>query len=116
VNSSPQWPFVAGRAKNNGEPSVIGFLEPYQEQLEKYKHLSMDTEAKLLCMGMLQGIYDFGIESNTEFKDWAADAPGELFMIVLDDWKKWTKKRKDLAEMDEFMEKQCPNWFESRSQ
>ncbi len=85
-------------------------LEPFEEQLNKYKDLSMDTEAKLLCMGMLKGIYDFGNESNTEYKDWAVDAPGEFFMIVLDDWRNWTKKRKELAEMDEFIEKHCPMW------
>ena len=89
-------------------------LEPIEEQLNKYKELSMDTEAKLLCMGMLKGIYDFANESNTEYKDWAVDAPGEFFMIVLDDWRNWTKKRKDLAEMDEFIEKHCPEWFVSR--
>ena len=89
-------------------------LERFEEQLNKYKELSMDREAKLLCMGMLTGIYDFGNESNTEYKDWAVDAPGEFFTLVLDDWKNWIKKRKDLAEMDEFIEKHCPEWSVSR--
>jgi hypothetical protein len=88
-------------------------LEPFQEQVEKYKRLSMNQEAKFFCMGILKGIYDFHKESSTEYKDWAIDAPGEFFSIILDDWRESTKKRKDLVEMDEFMESNCADWAPS---
>ena len=88
-------------------------LAPFQEQVEKYNRLSMDQEAKFCCMGILKGIYDFDKESSTEYKDWTVDAPAEFFTMVLDDWRKGTKKRKDLAEMNEFMKRNCPDWAPS---
>jgi hypothetical protein len=85
-------------------------LEPFQEQLDRYKQLSMNQEAKLLCMGILNGIYEFHKESSTEYKEWAIDAPGEYFSLVLQDWREWTQKRNERAEMDEFLAKTCPEW------
>jgi len=90
-------------------------LLPFQEQVEKYRQLSMNQEAKLVCMGILKGIYDFHRESESEYKDWAVDAPVEYFHTVLHDWNKSTKKRRDLAEMQRFTEKNCPAWTSSRS-
>ena len=90
-----------------------GALKPFQEQLEKYQRLSMNNEAKILCMGILKGIYDFDKESKTEYKDWAVDAPGEFFRMVLDDWREWAKNRKDLVEMDTFIKRHCPDWARS---
>ena len=89
-------------------------LLPFQEQVEKYRQLSMNQEAKLVCMGILKGIYDFHKESDPEYKDWAVDAPAEYFHAVLHDWQKSTNKRSDLAEMKRFTEKNCPAWTNSR--
>jgi hypothetical protein len=89
-------------------------LLPFQEQAEKYMQLSMNQEAKLVCMGILKGIYDFHKESESEYKDWAVDAPAEYFHAVLHDWQKSTNKRSDLAEMKRFTEKNCPAWTSSR--
>ena len=89
-------------------------LEPFQDQVEKYMQLSMDQEAKLVCMGILKGIYDFHKESPSEYKDWAVDAPGEYFSMILHDWKTSTKTRKALAEMNQFIDKNCPDWATSR--
>jgi hypothetical protein len=85
-------------------------LSPFQEQVEKYKRLSMHQEAKLCCMGILKGICDFDKESSTEYKDWAIDAPAEFFSTILDDWRKRTNKRTELAEMNEFIRENCPEW------
>ena len=81
--------------------------------IEKCKQLSMNKEAKIVCMGVLSGIYDFHRESSTEYKDWAVDAPAEFFRTILDDWRRSTKKPKDLAEMDAFIENRCPDWAAS---
>jgi len=85
-------------------------MATFQEQLEKYQRLSMDQEAKSCCMGILKGVYDFDKESSTEYQDLAIDVPGEFFSVVLDVWQEGSKNRKDLAEMDEFIEKNCPDW------
>lgn len=34
-------------------------LEPFIDQMEKYQNLSMYTEAKRYCLGILKGIYKF---------------------------------------------------------
>ena len=89
-------------------------LDPFQDQIERHKQLSMAREAKLVCMGILKGIYDFHKESASEYKDWAVDAPGEYFSMILHDWQKSTKTRKDLAEMNQFIDENCPDWGASR--
>lgn len=89
-------------------------LEPFKEQLNAYSQLVMEPEAKLYCMGLLKGIYDFANDSNTEFKDWAVDVPDASFTVILDDWRHRTKDRQVLSEMDEFLHKHCPSWTVDR--
>ncbi|MDL1985680.1 MAG: hypothetical protein LWX54_16125 [Deltaproteobacteria bacterium] len=48
----------------------------------------MHQEAKLYCMGILKGIYQYEEDSGSEFKDWATDVPGESFGYILEEWKK----------------------------
>jgi len=46
-------------------------------------------------MGVLKGIYMYEHDSNSEFKDWATDIPGECFRELLDKWKKHSLKCPD---------------------
>ena len=85
-------------------------LEPFLKELKKYQKLSMPTEAKYKCMGILQGIYRFEKESNSEFKDWAVDAPGENFSAVLDEWRDGCESPEDLQEMEQFIQDNCSKW------
>ena len=85
-------------------------IEPFEKELEKYTQLSMNREATLLCMGMLKGIYHFGKESDTAFKEWATDGPREFFYRILVGWKASTKRRTDHARMEKFLAKHCPDW------
>lgn len=80
-------------------------LEPFIDEFKKYQKLSMYKEAKIYCMAILKGIYQYEKESTSEFKDWAVDAPGEYFGSVLDEWKKGQKDTKDITEMDDFINK-----------
>ncbi len=84
-------------------------LEPFMEELRKYEKLSMDKEAKAYFMGILKGIYRFEKESTSEFKDWAVDDPKEYFKSALDEWKK-QKDPGDIAEIEDFIRKNCPDW------
>ena len=52
-------------------------FEPFREEMEKYRQLSMLERTDAVCLGILKGVYDFQWYSNTEFKDWAVDAPAE---------------------------------------
>lgn len=88
-------------------------LRPFEEEVKKYRQLSMNREANHFCMGILKGLYDFDKESTSEYKEWAADVPGESFSSILQDWQKWPPERKDVAEMGEFLERNCPDWASS---
>jgi len=68
-------------------------------------------EAKLYCMGVLKGIYKYEHESDSEFKDWAVDLPGECFHDLLDKWTKRSKMKSDIKEMNEFVMMECDNWM-----
>ncbi len=86
-------------------------LEPFQKEIFRLIDLGLHQEAKLYCMGVLQGIYLYRSDSNSEFKDWATDIPGECFHYLLDEWKKRSKRKSDFKEMDEFLIKKCGNWM-----
>lgn len=79
-------------------------LEPFEKQLRKCRELSLSKQAKFLCMGMLKGIWLFESESESEFKDWAIDAPGENMTRIFEDWKKQNNNKKDIQEVKKFME------------
>lgn len=87
-------------------------LKPFQDEVDKYKQLSMLEEAELTCQALLKGIYDFAKESSTEYKQWAVDAPGEYFGMILDDWKKLFEGRRPLSGMSEFLQTHCRDWAE----
>lgn len=87
-------------------------LEPFYKEVFKYLEMSMANEAKLYCMGVLKGIYQYEQDSKSEFKDWAADIPGECFGYLLLEWKKRAANANDLKEMGEFIEKECGKWAE----
>jgi len=82
-------------------------LEPYVANIKKYHELHKFKQGKHYCMGVLKGIHLYDTKSSDEFKDWAVDAPGEYFATVLNDWKKNCKSKKDLEEMDAFVEDEC---------
>lgn len=85
-------------------------LEPFLEELKKYQGLSMRVEADNYFIGILKGIYHFEKESKSEYKDWAADAPGEYFEMILDDWKKGFKNAEAVKRIEEFIKKHFPCW------
>ncbi len=87
-------------------------LKPFEEAVEKCTRLSMSTQARSYCEGILKGIYDFHRDSSTEYKDWALDAPDEFFAQVLDEWKSLFKGRPPLLEMEKFLHAHCPDWTE----
>jgi hypothetical protein len=84
-------------------------LEPFVQEMQRLLDLKMHQEAKLYCMGILKGIYQYEDDSGSEFKDWASDVPGESFGYILREWGKNVYK-KDKKEMKNFIKKQCPGW------
>jgi hypothetical protein len=63
-------------------------LEPFLQEMHRLLDLKMNPEAKLCCMGIAKGIYEYEENSTSEFKDWAIDIPGEMYSHIVDEWKK----------------------------
>ena len=86
-------------------------LEPFLQKMYRLMELEMSKEAKLYCMGIAKGIYQYEEDSSSEFKDWASDVPGECYSYIVKEWKK-RGNTKDKNEMREFIGKECSNWSE----
>ena len=84
-------------------------LEPFVQEMQRLMDLKMHQEAKLCCMGILKGIHQYEEDSESEFKDWASDVPGESFGYILREWGK-NRNNKDKKEMKDFIEKEFPAW------
>ena len=87
-------------------------IEPFLQEMYRLYDLRMHQEAKLYCMGILKGIYQYEEDSGSEFKDWATDVPGESFGYVLNEWKRRFSNKQDKTEMKGFISNECPNWSE----
>lgn len=90
-------------------------LEPFREEMAKHQHLSMPKQAEAVCLGILKGIYDFRWSSQTEFKDWAVDAPADFFWIYLEEWKKLFQQRSSTSRINQFLKEHCGEWAERAS-
>jgi hypothetical protein len=84
-------------------------LELFIQEMKRLLNLKMLREAKIYCMGILKGIYKYKEDSESEFKDWASDVPGEIFGYILREWGKNMVKR-DKQEMIDFINNEFPAW------
>ena len=83
-------------------------LQPFRQEMQKCQNLSLNAQAKWYCMGILEGIHRFETESESEFKGWAEDAPGEFFVRIYDEWKKDAKNKKEVTEVRKFIKDLAP--------
>ena len=85
-------------------------LEPFLQEMYRLLYLEMHREAKLYCMGIAKGIYQYEEDSTSEFKNWAADVPGKSYSHIFNEWEKRGVDVKDKKEMRAFIRNECPNW------
>lgn len=85
-------------------------LEPFLDEMRKYRKTGLAWEAQQMCMGLLLGFYEFEYESKTEFKDWATDAPFGFASEVLDAWREGDIGAEERQEVREFIEGEMPRW------
>jgi len=83
-------------------------LEPFLDALRRCQRLGLSAQATRHCMGILQGIYRFEKESQSEFKAWAVDAPGEYFASTYREWRNGTTSREEVTEVRRFVKRFCP--------
>jgi hypothetical protein len=85
-------------------------LRPFRDEMARYNNLGMADEAMYTCLGILSGLYRFEDESESEFKDWAADLPGAYAGIVLAEWKKSRPREAAVRKLREWIEDSLPRW------
>jgi hypothetical protein len=85
-------------------------LKPYLEELSKLQALGMGAQANRMCMGLLWGLYKFEHEFESEFKDWAGDAPEAFTWTVVDAWKAGSPGREDVAALRGFIDDELSGW------
>ena len=61
-------------------------------------------------MGILKGLFLFEEKSETQYKEWAPDAPADYFGAVLADWNKRNKDKAAAKRMQQFIKAECPGW------
>lgn len=89
--------------KDPSEESWVMFeevLEPFIDTMEKYQKMGLTKDAKSYCIGIIRGIQEYETTSNSEFKDWAVDAPNEYIDTVLEKWKVEKPSQSDIAEVE----------------
>jgi hypothetical protein len=74
-------------------------IEPFIDKMKKSQERVMPFMAKTYCAGIIKGLQKFGGESNSDFLDWAQDAPGEEIEKVFSEWKKGLPSDEDIADI-----------------
>lgn len=77
------------------------------DALRQFQRLGLMPQAKLQCMGILKGLYRFERESDSKFKAWAVDSPGEYFAVAYREWRKGTTSKQDVEEVRCFVKGFC---------
>jgi len=85
-------------------------LQPFRDEMARYNDLGMADEAMYTCLGILSGLYRFEDESDSEFKDWAVDLPGDYGIVVLEEWKKSHPPEAAVRKLRELIKGSLPRW------
>jgi hypothetical protein len=88
-------------------------LQPFLEEMARYNDLGMADEAIYTCLGILSGLYRFEAESASEFKDWAADLPGDYGIVALEEWQKGAPPQAAVRKLRGLIEDSLPRWATS---
>lgn len=85
-------------------------LQPFHDQMKRYRELMMDKQERDYCMGIILGLYRYEQESKSEFKDWCEDLPLSCAGSTLDDWREQNGIPAASVAMNGFFQQRCPKW------
>jgi hypothetical protein len=85
-------------------------LQPFVDQVGRYRDLGLSKEETVYCMGTILGLYRYEQESRSEFREWSVDIPIECAGDLLAQWRKRRRDSASSIAMDEFIQDRCPNW------
>lgn len=86
-------------------------FQPYLDEMDKCQQLGLAEQSLNLCMGLVLGLYNFEILSDSKFKEWAGDLPMVYAKIAISNWKKGAPSPEDLAEMKAFIQEEKIGWL-----
>ena len=78
-------------------------LDPFIDEMKKYQERAMPIMAKRYCAGIIKGLQKFKGESNSDFFDWAEDAPEEIIEKVFYEWKKGQPSEEEIVEITQII-------------
>jgi hypothetical protein len=85
-------------------------LQPFFDQIERYHEIGLREQEAAYCMGVILGMYRYERESESEFRQWAADIPAEFGDFLLSKWRKRNPDKARINAMHEFIRTRCPEW------
>jgi hypothetical protein len=88
-------------------------LQPFVDQIERYRELGMLDQETTYCMGVIWGVYRYERESESEFKTWAVDIPGEAAGYLYDKWRKRARDKTRVEAMRAFIRAHCQEWADA---
>jgi hypothetical protein len=85
---------------------------PWLAEVKRYQELGMQMDATLTCMGILQGIYQFAVDSSNPFKEWAGDSLLVFADEVVLAWRAGDPADEDVAELQNFVLEELGGWVQ----
>ena len=85
-------------------------LQPFIDQVARYRERGMTEEEATCCKGVILGIYRYAHASKSEFREWSGDVPIECAGGLLCKWQKRGQEANSAEAMDAFIRERCPNW------
>ncbi len=85
-------------------------IRPYLGEVDRYWRSGMREEAFRCCLGLLIGVYDFQMESDSSFKEWAQDDPHQAFCWVRDEWTRKVRDQGLTDQLESQLSERCPEW------
>jgi len=87
-------------------------ITPWLTEVKRYQELGMQMPATLTCMGILQGIYQFAVDSSNPFKEWAGDSLPVFADEVVHAWRAGGPADEDVTELQNFVLEELGGWVQ----
>ncbi len=85
-------------------------LRPHVARIRQYQNWGRADEAREYCFAVLAGLYAYGRETKSEFKEHAQDDPQMAYGWVQDKWRERVKKMTLLDEFSAEVATRFPEW------
>ncbi|MGB4406418.1 MAG: hypothetical protein WBI82_06130 [Sphaerochaeta sp.] len=86
-------------------------FSPFTFQIDTFHHAGEHVSEQIYIQGVLLGLYQFKMDSTTDFSDYAEDYPESFEQDILDTWKKrHPDDASGLQMLHRFLQEHCPDW------